>query len=86
MVRGEQLLGVVSRSDVIRAMSRTDEEIAAEISLTFAETGLGAWHVEVADGMATVTGNASERERGAAISIAQSVKGVRHVDSKAPQG
>lgn len=86
VVRGEQLLGVVSRSDVIRAMSRTDEEMAAEISRTYAETGLRAWHVEVADGVATVTGSASERERGAAISIAQSVKGVRHVDSQAPQG
>jgi len=86
VVRGGQLLGVVSRSDVIRAMSRTDEEIAAEISRTFAETGLGAWHVEVADGVALITGSASERERGAAISIAQSVKGVRHVDSPAPEG
>jgi CBS domain-containing protein len=86
VVRGEKLLGVVSRSDVIRAMSRTDGQIAAEISQTFAETGLRAWHVEVADGVATITGKASERERGAAISIAQSVKGVRHVSSQAPQG
>jgi CBS domain-containing protein len=45
VVREELLQGVVSRSDVIRAMSRTDEQIAA-------------------------------------ISIAQSVKGVRHVTSQ----
>ena len=82
VVRGDVLLGVVSRSDVIRAMARTDQEIAAEISRTFAETGLRAWHVDVAEGVASITGSASERERGAAISIAQSVKGVRHVTSQ----
>lgn len=86
VVRGEQLLGVVSRSDVIRAISRTDEEIATEIARTFSELGLGAWQVEVADGIASITGGASERERGAAISIAQSVRGVRHVNTPASQG
>jgi len=40
VVRGDVLLGVVSRSDVIRALSRSDEEIASEISRTLAETGL----------------------------------------------
>jgi CBS domain-containing protein len=82
VVREELLQGVVSRSDVIRAMSRTDEQIAAEISTTFAEVGMQAWHVEVDDGVATISGSGSERERGAAISIAQSVKGVRHVTSQ----
>jgi CBS domain-containing protein len=84
VVRGDVLLGVVSRSDVIRALSRSDEEIAAEISRTLAETGLQAWHVDVVDGVVHITGTASDRERGAAISIAQSVKGVRHVTSQAP--
>lgn len=84
VVRGDVLLGVVSRSDVIRALSRSDEEIAAEISRTLAETGLQAWHVDVVDGVVHITGTASDRERGAVISIAQSVKGVRHVTSQAP--
>jgi CBS domain-containing protein len=86
VVRGDVLLGVVSRSDVIRAMSRSDEDIAAEISRTLAEIGLQAWHVDVADGVVHVTGTGSERERGAAISIAQSVKGVRHVTSQVSDG
>jgi CBS domain-containing protein len=84
VVRGDVLLGVVSRSDVIRALSRSDEEMAAEISRTLAEIGLQAWHVDVVDGVVHITGTASVRERGAAISIAQSVKGVRHVTSQAP--
>jgi len=81
VVRGDVLLGVVSRSDVIRAMARSDKEIAAEVSRTLAETGLQAWHVDVAGGVVHITGTASERERAAATSIAQSVKGVRHVMS-----
>lgn len=81
VVRGEMLLGVVSRSDVIRAMNRSDEDIAAEIVATLLETGLKAWHVEVTGGVANITGPGSEREREAVISIAQSVMGVRHVTS-----
>jgi CBS domain-containing protein len=81
VVQGEVLLGVVSRSDVIRAMARSDTEIAEEITQVLAETGLQAWHVQVTDGVVRVTGNGSDREQGAAISIAQSVKGVRHVTS-----
>ena len=81
VVQGEVLLGVVSRSDVIRAMARSDQEIAAEITRTLAETGLAAWHVEVNAGVVQVRGNGSDRERAAATSVAQSVKGVRHVTS-----
>ena len=86
VVRGDVLLGVVSRSDVIRAMARSDQDIVAEISRTFAETGLQAWYAEVADGVVHVTGTGSDRERGAAVSIAQSVKGVRHVTSQESDG
>ena len=81
VVQGEVLLGVVSRSDVIRALARSDQDIAAEITRTLAETGLVAWHVEVHAGVVQVRGNGSDRERAAATSVAQSVKGVRHVTS-----
>jgi len=82
VVRGDVLLGVVSRSDVIRTMARSDKEIAAEITRTLAETGLRSWHVDVTFGVVQITGSASERERAAATSIAQSVKGVRRVLSQ----
>ncbi len=81
VVRGDFLLGVVSRSDVIRALSRSDQDIAAEISRTLKETGLQAWQVDVTDGVVHVSGGSSERERAGVTSIAQSVKGVRHVTS-----
>ncbi len=81
VVRGDILRGVISRSDVIRAMSRSDKDIAAEITRTLAETGLKSWQVEVVDGVVLVSGTGSDRQRGAVGSIAQSVKGVRHVTS-----
>lgn len=79
VVRGDVLLGVVSRSDVIRALARPDNEIQAEISGAFTEIGLDSWHADVTYGVVRITGTASDRERAAAISIAQSVKGVRRV-------
>jgi len=85
VVRGDVLLGVVSRSDVIRAMSRSDQDIEAEIARTLRETGLAAWQADVTDGVVHITGGGSDNERGAVISIAQSVKGVRHVSAQAPQ-
>jgi CBS domain-containing protein len=79
VVRGDVLLGVVSRSDVIRAMARPDNEIHAEISAAFAEIGLQTWHADVNFGVVRITGTASVRERAVATSIAQSVRGVRRV-------
>jgi CBS domain-containing protein len=82
VVRGEILLGVVSRSDVIRALARTDQQIAAEITSTLAQAGLQSWYVEVNAGVVHVMGgNGSDRERAAVTSVAQSVRGVRHVAS-----
>jgi len=81
VVRGDVLLGVVSRSDVIRTMARSDKEIASEISRTLVEAGLPSWQVDVTFGVVKITGTASARERAAATSVAQSVKGVRRVVS-----
>ena len=85
VVRGDVLLGVVSRSDVIRAMARSDSEIAAEISRILGEIGLPAWNVDVTFGVVHITGTASDRERAAVTSIAQSVRGVRRVTSQASE-
>jgi len=80
------LLGVVSRSDVIAALARPDNEIRAEISKAFSEIGLESWHVEVSYGVVRITGTESDRDRAAATSIAQSVKGVRRVVSQESDG
>jgi len=85
VIRGDVLLGVVSRSDVIRTMARPDSEIHAEISMAFAEIGVRTWHADVISGVVHITGTGSERERAAATSIAQAVRGVRRVTSDETQ-
>lgn len=82
VVRGDVLLGVVSRSDVIRAMARPDKEIAAEIARLLGEIGLKGWHADVTLGVVHITGNASDRERSAVKSAVQSVRGVRRVTAQ----
>jgi CBS domain-containing protein len=82
VVRGDLLLGVVSRSDVIQAMARSDKDIHADISVAFAEIGVQTWHVDVTYGVVRITGTTSDHERAAATSIAQSVRGVRRVESE----
>jgi CBS domain-containing protein len=82
VVRGDVLLGVVSRSDVIRAMARNDSDIADEVSKAFAEIGQDAWKADVTDRVVHITGAASERERAAASSIASAILGVRRVTSE----
>lgn len=82
VVRGDVLLGVVSRSDVLRALARSDAEISAELSRTLAETGLEGWLANVTLGIVHITGAGSDRERAAVVSMAQSVKGVRRVMSQ----
>jgi CBS domain-containing protein len=84
VVRGDVLLGVVSRSDVIRAMARNDSDIAEEVSKAFAEIGQNSWRADVVDRVVRITGTASDRERSAATSIAQSILGVRRVTSQGP--
>lgn len=84
VVRGDVLLGVVSRSDVIRTMARPDSDIADEVSQAFAQIGQDSWHADVADRVVHVTGTASEREVAAATAIAQAVLGVRRVTSQDP--
>ena len=81
VVRGGVLLGVVSRSDVIRALSRSDKAIASEVGRILAEMGLRHWRVDVTGGVVSLSGSGSDRERAAATSIARSVIGVRHVAS-----
>jgi CBS domain-containing protein len=84
VVRGDVLLGVVSRSDVIRAMARSDGDIADEVSKSFAEIGQQSWRADVVDRVVHISGTSSDREQAAATSIAQSILGVRRVTCHEP--
>lgn len=79
VVRDQRLIGVVSRSDIIRALWRSDEELLDDLRDAFAEYGQEAWSITVKRGIATISGTGSARERDIAAAIARSVLGVRRV-------
>lgn len=79
VVRGHKLVGVVSRSDVIRALWRSDEELLTELRAVFAECGQTQWDVTVEHAIVTIAGEGTARQRDSAAALARSVMGVRRV-------
>jgi CBS domain-containing protein len=85
VVADGRLAGVVSRSDVLRALARPDAWLRGQVEGVLAELGHPRWRVTVAEGVATVTGPETDRERAAAEAAALSVAGVRRAHVAAPQ-
>lgn len=79
VVRGDELIGVISRSDVIRALWRTDDELRTDVAAAFHEFGQEAWTIEVHRGVVEIAGATTARERDVAAAIARTVLGVRRV-------
>jgi CBS domain-containing protein len=79
VVRGDKLIGVVSRSDVIRALWRKDDELLDDLTAAFHDYGQDHWKITVGHGVVEITGTGSARERDIAAAIAHSVIGVRRV-------
>jgi CBS domain-containing protein len=79
VVRDRQLVGVISRSDLIRSLATPDGEIAERISHEFVEIGRDEWQADVANGVVTLREVAPGRETRLARGIAETVPGVRRV-------
>ncbi|GAA1599680.1 MULTISPECIES: CBS domain-containing protein [Kribbella] len=75
VVDGEQVVGVISRSDVIHYLAGRDSRIRNDILDQLRARDLN-WQVEVDDGIVRVLGTAGELDRRRAESIAGSVAGV----------
>ena len=73
------LVGVVSRSDVVRVLARSDEEIARQVDAHLVDVGLGRWAAEVRDGEVTLVGPPDAADRALAHRIASTVPGVVQV-------
>lgn len=78
VMRDQQLVGVVSRSDIIRAMSRDDDVIEEDVNRLLKDLE-PAWEATVTDGIVTITGPGPDRAAEAAASLAATVAGVRKV-------
>lgn len=73
------LVGVLSRSDVVRALARDDDAIAADLDDVLTRLGHTDWLVEVEDGVVGVSGPANLGEVSLAHLVAHTVPGVVEV-------
>lgn len=70
-----QVVGVLSRRDVVHLLAREDERIEADVEELFRAEGVD-WLVDVDEGVVRVSGPAGEPERRLAQALAGSVTGV----------
>jgi CBS domain-containing protein len=56
--RAGRVVGMLSRSDVVRLMAGSDADLRRDIDTALLGVGLGDWYVDVADGAVDLTGPA----------------------------
>lgn len=74
-----RLLGIISRSDVVRALARDDEAIADDIRRLLEDLGHPGWTVDVAGGTVEISGPSDAAQRSLAHALSRTVLGVAHV-------
>jgi CBS-domain-containing membrane protein len=79
VTHGHQVVGIVSRRDLIHALARADDRVQAEIQDLFTEAGLVGWTVSVHDSGVQLAGHGSERDSRIATILARTVPGVGDV-------
>ncbi len=82
IVEGSEVVGIVSRRDLLRTLVRSDDVIRAEVAgrLDAYSAGLQHWEVEVTDGSVDLFGTATgETEARALQALARTVPGVGSV-------
>lgn len=78
----DRVIGVVSRSDVVGLLARTDSTLQREVDSRLAALGHPDWLVEVHDGVVQVVGPVNDDDRTLAGVAARTVAGV--VDVRIP--
>lgn len=83
VVLGRRVVGILSRSDVVRALARTDEQVAADVTAQLRGAGLEECRCVVDDGTVRLAGGSAADLR-LASSLARTVAGVRGVVTDPP--
>lgn len=81
VVDGGRLVGIVARADVVRTLARSDDDLAQDVRRDALWKALwidpSSFQVEVADGVATVTGRVNRRSTAAIVErVVRSVPGI----------
>jgi CBS domain-containing protein len=75
------VVGMLSRSDVVRVLAQADETLARDVGTVLASVGLGDWVADVTDGVVALTGPDGSSDRAMAHLMARTVPGVVDVTS-----
>jgi CBS domain-containing protein len=82
VVDAEEVVGIISRRDLVRTLVRTDDALAAEVRTRLDAYGgrPGRWDVDVQDGAVIINGDFDDHvEEQVARALARTVPGVRTV-------
>jgi CBS domain-containing protein len=81
VLRGDRVVGIVSRHDLIKVIARTDQEVAAGVERALNEEGLRltSLAVTVRDGVVELSGNGDRQTLRLAEILARAVPGVLDV-------
>jgi CBS domain-containing protein len=88
IVSGGQVVGILSRRDLLRTMVRSDAEIKADVEALLSDQAflVGQFEVVVAGGEVVLVGTGSEAERRLTELLARSVRGVLAVRFESEAG
>jgi len=75
----DRLVGMVSRSDVIRVLAATDADLTRAVRDVLAQSGRGTLPVDVTRGLVTVAGVPSRRDARVVEALVATLPGVRGV-------
>lgn len=75
----DALVGVVSRSDILRALHTSDIEIQESVRSALDASGQPEWAASVTLGIVRITGPSDTRQEHLARSVATAIPGVRRV-------
>jgi CBS domain-containing protein len=70
------LVGVISRSDLVKVRARADDVIEREVDARFVSMGYRDWLVEVTEGDVEIEGPTTAKDRSMAHVIASTIPGV----------
>lgn len=78
------VVGVISRSDIVRVRSRDDHELARNVESVLQDLGHGDWLVEVQEGGVYIQGPVTANDRSIAELVGHTVVGVVSVKVHTP--